>query len=78
MGKSGPLNYGNLNLKGKKHLLLNCKCCTCLDKREQMLSKAINKETSFESDPHLLNEDECDAYYWHETILYGSQDDLDW
>ena len=59
MGKSGPLNYGNYNLKGKKHLLLNCKCCVCTDKREQMLSKTIEKEL-FE-DP---NEDPA----WEEYI----------
>jgi len=61
MGKSGPLNYGNYNLKGKKTQLLGCQCCVCLDKREQMIKKSITKEM-FE-DPYEDGEDETFDYW---------------
>ncbi len=44
MGKSGPINCGNVNMRGKKYKLLSCRCCECQDFREKMLNKAIAKE----------------------------------
>ena len=49
MGKSGPRNCGNVNMKGKKYKLLSCRCCECQDFREKMLNKTITKEMSEDS-----------------------------
>lgn len=35
---------GNINMKGKKTLVLRCRCCVCEDFREQELKKAHLKE----------------------------------
>ena len=44
MGKSGPMNCGNVNMKGKKYKLLSCRCCECQDLRDKYLNKVIAKE----------------------------------
>jgi len=61
MGKSGPMNCGNVNMKGKKYTLLNCRCCECQDFRDKYLNKIIAKEM-FE-DPYEDGEDEIFDYW---------------
>ena len=35
---------GNVNMKGKKYKVLRCRCCYCIDFREDELHKAHKKE----------------------------------
>lgn len=37
-------NAGNINMRGKKYKLLNCKCCACEDLREKELIKEHKKQ----------------------------------
>ena len=50
MSKSMFRGAGNYNLKGKKILFLNCKCCKCINLKEKFLSKAIKKEMFEDTD----------------------------
>ena len=50
--KSSALNLGNVNLKGKKHRLLQCGCCTAIDLRgkyKEKLDNKLMKEFRYES-----------------------------
>ena len=44
MAKSPTPNAGNINMKGKKHVLLGCRCCECIDLRQKELDKVHAKE----------------------------------
>ncbi len=42
--KSGAVDMGNINMKGKKYALLSCGCCQCVDFREKEAEKLAKKE----------------------------------
>jgi hypothetical protein len=35
---------GNVNMKGKKRKVMNCRCCVCMDFRDRELAKEHKKE----------------------------------
>lgn len=39
-----PRGAGNINMKGKKERLMSCRCCVCIDFREDELKKEHMKE----------------------------------
>ena len=39
-----PRGAGNINMKGKKHRMMSCGCCYCIDYREDELKKEHMKE----------------------------------
>ena len=34
----------NVNLRGKKYRLMTCKCCYCIDERDSIKRKLLDKE----------------------------------
>lgn len=44
MGKSNFGAVGNVNMRGKKHLMLSCRCCSCTDLRETKEARRILRE----------------------------------
>lgn len=39
-----PRGAGNINMKGKKHRMMSCGCCYCIDYREDELKKEHMKQ----------------------------------
>lgn len=42
--RSGAFKAGQFNLKGKKEVLLSCKCCVVRDLRQKEIDRIHNKE----------------------------------
>lgn len=57
--KVAPARFHVPDLKGKKSYRFRCNCCSAYNDREELLAKAVAKETEEEIvDPH------GDYYYW--------------
>lgn len=36
--------FANLNLKGKKFVMLSCRCCVCVNRKDEYFNKLAEKE----------------------------------
>lgn len=50
MGKSGAGNMGNVKMRGRKHKVLSCRCCICIDLREAKERRRIEREIREQAD----------------------------
>jgi hypothetical protein len=61
MAKSSARNCGNVNLKGKKSKTLSCFCCCCIDTRDKINRKIIEKELQYETNSEEVKNMDADA-----------------
>ena len=57
--KSSPLPMGNIKMNGKKHKLLSCGCCDCVDFRDkynmQLMKKDIESYNTLDTKEEIGN-----------------------